>query len=155
MYEKFGLFINGDWIKSFQNGEVRSPVTEGVLGTVSMASPRDTVSAIDAAERAMTDLRKMGGFERADALHRAADAMISRKSEAAHMISSETGKPIAQAEREWSLACDQFRWYAEEARRIYGSGKPCPRWTFRNYRRTCWYCRSIHCMEFPSSTTSS
>ncbi|WP_278360307.1 NAD-dependent succinate-semialdehyde dehydrogenase [Thalassospira xiamenensis] len=120
MYEKFGLFINGDWIKSSQNGEVRSPVTEGVLGTVSLASPRDTVSAIDAAERAMTDLRKMGGFERADALHRAADAMISRKSEAAHMISSETGKPIAQAEREWSLACDQFRWYAEEARRIYG-----------------------------------
>ena len=36
------------------------------------------------------------------------------------MISTETGKPIAQAEREWALACDQFRWYAEEARRIYG-----------------------------------
>ena len=46
--------------------------------------------------------------------------MIRRKDEAARMISTETGKPIAQAEREWGLSCDQFRWYAEEARRIYG-----------------------------------
>lgn len=36
------------------------------------------------------------------------------------MISSETGKPIGQAQREWALTIDQFRWYAEEARRIYG-----------------------------------
>ena len=36
------------------------------------------------------------------------------------MISSETGKPIAQGQREWALTVDQFRWYAEEARRIYG-----------------------------------
>ena len=36
------------------------------------------------------------------------------------MIILETGKPIAQAGREWGLSIDQFRWYAEEARRIYG-----------------------------------
>ena len=36
------------------------------------------------------------------------------------MISLETGKPIAQSGREWGLSIDQFRWYAEEARRIYG-----------------------------------
>src|SRR5690606_40000037 len=63
---------------------------------------------------------EMGGFARANALHSAADAMLGRTQEARFMISSETGKPLAQAEREWNLACDQFRWYAEEARRIYG-----------------------------------
>jgi succinate-semialdehyde dehydrogenase/glutarate-semialdehyde dehydrogenase len=46
--------------------------------------------------------------------------MVRRAPEAARMISSETGKPIAQAGREWVLSTDQFRWYAEEARRIYG-----------------------------------
>jgi len=46
--------------------------------------------------------------------------MIRRAAEAARMISSETGKPIGQAQREWALTIDQFRWYAEEARRIYG-----------------------------------
>jgi len=62
----------------------------------------------------------MGGFARADALHRVADEMAARTDEAATMISAETGKPIAQSGREWGLAVDQFRWYAEEARRIYG-----------------------------------
>jgi succinate-semialdehyde dehydrogenase/glutarate-semialdehyde dehydrogenase len=46
--------------------------------------------------------------------------MMRRAGEAARMISSETGKPLAQAQREWGLSVDQFRWYAEEARRIYG-----------------------------------
>ena len=46
--------------------------------------------------------------------------MIRRKDEAVRMISTETGKPLAQSEREWGLSIDQFRWYAEEARRIYG-----------------------------------
>src|SRR4029078_5019945 len=36
------------------------------------------------------------------------------------MMATEPGRPSAQAEREWGLSCDQFRWYAEEARRIYG-----------------------------------
>jgi len=59
-------------------------------------------------------------FSRADALHRIADEMLRRTDEAARMISLETGKPIAQSQREWGLSIDQFRWYAEEARRIYG-----------------------------------
>ena len=53
-------------------------------------------------------------------MHRIADEMLRRTDEAARMISLETGKPIAQSGREWGLCIDQFRWYAEEARRIYG-----------------------------------
>ena len=97
-----------------------SPVTEKPLGSVAAASPEDTQIAFDAAAAAMDALAEMGGFGRADALHKAADTMIARTDEAAKMISTETGKPIAQSGREWGLACDQFRWYAEEARRIYG-----------------------------------
>lgn len=120
MYEKFGLFINGRWTSGTVTGDVVSPVTEKALGTVPLASVTDTKNAIDAAAAALGKLRDMGGFGRADALHRAADEMLRRSDEAARMISSETGKPIAQAGREWTLACDQFRWFAEEARRIYG-----------------------------------
>ena len=120
MYRDFGLFIGGSWMKGGNTLEVRSPVTEKSLGVIGAASPQDTQRAIDAAAAAMNPLLKMGGFGRADALHRAADAMLTRRDEAAGMISTETGKPVAQSEREWGLACDQFRWYAEEARRIYG-----------------------------------
>lgn len=120
MYSQFGLFIDGGWTPGTDSAKVISPVTESPLGTVPMASADDTRAAIDAAARALPLLREMGGFARADALHKAADEMLRRADEAARMIATETGKPLAQAAREWALSCDQFRWFAEEARRIYG-----------------------------------
>ena len=122
MYEDFGLFIGGKWRDAAAGGRltVVSPVTEQPLGEVPSAGVEDTEAAIAAAGAGMAAWRKMGGFARADALHRIADEMLRRAGEAARMISTETGKPVAQAEREWSLSTDQFRWYAEEARRIYG-----------------------------------
>lgn len=120
MYQKFGIFINGTWRAAQETFEVLSPVTEKPLGNAPLVSAEDTRDAIDAAETALVSLRDMSGYARAEALHKAADAMFARLDEAAEMISRETGKPIAQAGREWTLASEQFRWYAEEARRIYG-----------------------------------
>lgn len=120
MYAKFGLFINGVWVPGSASADVISPVTEKAIGTVPLATALETRQAIDAAASALPKLRAMGGFGRAEALHKAADEMLRRSDEAARMIATETGKPIAQAGREWVLACDQFRWFAEEARRIYG-----------------------------------
>lgn len=120
MYAKFGLFINGNWVPGSASADVISPVTEKAIGTVPLATASETGQAIDAAASALPKLRALGGFGRAEALHKAADEMLRRSDEAARMIATETGKPIAQAGREWVLACDQFRWFAEEARRIYG-----------------------------------
>ena len=120
MYDSFGLFIGGNWTPGASSAEVISPVTGKLLAHGPAASVAQTQAALDAAAAALPLLRAMGGFGRADALHRAADEMLRRSDEAARMITLETGKPIAQAGREWILACDQFRWHAEEARRIYG-----------------------------------
>lgn len=120
MYANYGLFINGRWLAGTVTGEVISPVTGAALGEVTLATADETRAAIEAAATALPKLRAMGGFARAEALHRAADEMLRRAEEGAKMIALETGKPIAQAGREWTLACDQFRWFAEEARRIYG-----------------------------------
>lgn len=121
MYERFGLYIGGGWTAAGGGtSPVISPVTERPLGEAPVARVADTEDAIAAAERGLAAWRARPAFDRADALHAIADEMIRRKGEAARTISTETGKPIAQGEREWGLACDQFRWYAEEARRIYG-----------------------------------
>jgi succinate-semialdehyde dehydrogenase/glutarate-semialdehyde dehydrogenase len=122
MYEKYGLFIDAAW-RSASDGstvEVSSPVSEQPLGMAPSATRADTASALDAAERGLVAWRRVGGFARAAALHQIADEMVRRQSEATRMLTTETGKPLAQSEREWALAVDQFRWYAEEARRIYG-----------------------------------
>src|SRR5579863_2439165 len=122
MYERFGLFVAGQWrpVKSGAKAAVISPVTEASLGEAPVASAADTEEALHAAEAGLKAWRAVPAFTRANALHAIADEMIRRTGEAAKMISSETGKPIAQAQREWALTIDQFRWYAEEARRIYG-----------------------------------
>lgn len=120
MYDQFGLFINGSWVKSTTSIPVFSPVTEESIGDCPTADKQLTEQAIESACLALEKLDAMGGWGRAEALHKVADNMIARADEAAQIISTETGKPIAQAAREWVLAIEQFRWHAEEARRIYG-----------------------------------
>jgi len=122
MYQTYGLFIDGRWRNAADGSTspVLSPVTEKPVGEAPVATSADTEEAIASAARGLAAWRAKSGFERAEALHAIADEMIRRKTEAARMISTETGKPIAQSEREWGLSIDQFRWYAEEARRVYG-----------------------------------
>jgi len=120
MYDSFGCFIDGDWHAGSASLAVSSPATGKPLGQLAAASAEDTHAALEAAAKSVAPMRDMGGFGRADVLHKIADAMLARTEEAKIMISTETGKPLAQSGREWVLACDQFRWYAEEARRIYG-----------------------------------
>lgn len=120
MYKNYGLFIGGAWQSPQYTAPVLSPVTEQVLGEAPAATSTETEAALDAAADGLAAWSSVGNFDRADALHRIANEMTNRTDEAARMISTETGKPLAQSGREWRLACDQFRWYAEEARRIYG-----------------------------------
>ncbi|MBB3302454.1 NAD-dependent succinate-semialdehyde dehydrogenase [Rhizobium leguminosarum] len=122
MYRNFGLFIGGQWrdAEDKATAEVMSPVTQDALGSVPVATVGDTQQALTAARKGFDAWKATSAFARADALHRIADEMLRRTDEAKRMISLETGKPIAQSEREWGLAVDQFRWFAEEARRIYG-----------------------------------
>src|SRR5689334_865903 len=122
MYDNYGLFIDGAWAKAADGAtaEVFSPVTAQSIGSVPTAGLADTQRALAAAAKGFEKWRATAAFARADALHRVADEMIRRTDDAKRMISLETGKPIAQSEREWGLSVDQFRWFAEEARRIYG-----------------------------------
>ncbi len=122
LYRPYGLFIDGRWCPATGNAttEVASPVSERPLGRAPAAARGDTDAALGAAARGFARWSQTAAFTRADALHRIADEMVRRAEDGATMITLETGKPIAQARREWVLACDQFRWYAEEARRIYG-----------------------------------
>jgi succinate-semialdehyde dehydrogenase/glutarate-semialdehyde dehydrogenase len=114
--------VAGEW-RQAANGTkapVISPVTETPLGDVPVAGAADTESSPSRGRGGLKARRATPPFTRADAIHAIADEMVRRAGEAARMISSETGKPIAQAQREWALTVDQFRWYAEEAGWIYG-----------------------------------
>lgn len=122
MYDRFGLFIDGQWRQAGGGGriEVCDPATGEIIGTSPSASVGDVEEAIASAAKGLKLWRATAAWTRADLLHAVASIMASRTEEAARRITLETGKPIAQARREWGLSIDQFRWYAEEARRVYG-----------------------------------
>ncbi len=122
MYEKFGLFLNGQWQQKAGGGtlDIIDPGTGEIIGQVPSASKQDVLDALASAELGLKIWRKTSTWARADVLHAVATVMHNRTEEAAIRITLETGKPIAQSRREWVLSIDQFRWHAEEARRIYG-----------------------------------
>ena len=155
MYGGFGLFIGGAW-RSSAGGAVSpvwSPVTEQVLGEVPAASPADAAEALESAACGLAAWKAKSAFERADALHRVADEMARRRNEGARMISAETGKPLAQSEREWGLAAEQFRWHAEEARRIYGRvvESRVPGGRFEVLREPVGICAAFTAWNFPAA----
>ena len=122
MYENYGLLIGGEWRRHGGAGaiDVTDPATGEVIGAAPAASAADVGEAIAAAEQGLKTWRATQGGARADMLHAVAGIRASRPGAAARRITLETGKPIAQSRREWALSTDQFRWHAEEARRIYG-----------------------------------
>ena len=57
-------------------------------------------------------------------MRKAADLIRERVETIARIMSAETGKPLAEARGETNGAADQYEWYAEEAKRVYGQTIP-------------------------------
>ncbi|MBI3434371.1 MAG: NAD-dependent succinate-semialdehyde dehydrogenase [Proteobacteria bacterium] len=121
-YEGFGLYIGGAWAPALAGATkpVLDPATEDVLGRIPDAGAEDLDRALAAAEAGFARWRKVQPLERAAILRRVADLLRERIEPLARLMSGETGKPLAEARGEWTAAADQFEWYAEETRRIYG-----------------------------------
>lgn len=122
MYEPYGLFIAGSWVGASDGAEreVTDPATEEPVGTIPMATEQDLDRALAAAEEGFAAWRRVSPWDRGAILRRTADLIRERVDSIALIMSRETGKPLAEAKGETNAAADQFEWYAEETKRIYG-----------------------------------
>ena len=122
MYKNYGLYIDGAWRSASDNAEiaVHDPATEQVIGTIPAATGDDLDAALAAASRGIEKWRKTNPWERGALLRKVAELIRERIPAIAEIMSVETGKPIAEAMGETGAAADQFEWYAEETKRIYG-----------------------------------
>lgn len=122
MYQDLDLYINGEWrpASDGQTKPVTDPATEGSLGTIAMATEVDVNAALDAAREGFALWRRTGTWDRAAKIRRAADLIRERADQIATLMSLETGKPKAEALGETGAAADQFEWYSEETKRLYG-----------------------------------
>jgi succinate-semialdehyde dehydrogenase/glutarate-semialdehyde dehydrogenase len=126
MYSEFGLLIDNQWRPAAEGGTlpVHSPATEERIGTIPSASPADVAAVLASAVRGLATWKAMAAWDRAKIMRRAADLIRERTEAIATLMSTETGKPLAEARGETGAAADQFEWYAEEAKRVYGQTIP-------------------------------
>ena len=122
MYEKFGQFIDGKWIKSSsgETYEVINPANEEILGNASKASPEDVEKALKSAQQGLEVWKKTTPWQRSYILRRIADKMREKQDVLAKWMTLEMGKPLNEAKGEVNGAADIFEWNAEETKRIYG-----------------------------------
>ncbi|WP_212526064.1 NAD-dependent succinate-semialdehyde dehydrogenase [Actibacterium sp. MT2.3-13A] len=122
MYNDLNLYIRGDWRPASDNAtkSVTDPSTEEVIGNIAVATEADIEEALSAAKEGFKVWKRTGTWERAAKIRRVAELIRSRTEEIATLMSLETGKPLAEARGETGAAADQFEWYSEETKRIYG-----------------------------------
>jgi succinate-semialdehyde dehydrogenase/glutarate-semialdehyde dehydrogenase len=116
------LFIGGKWLEA-QDGAtmpVDDPATGEILCRVADAGPRDGRLAEAAAVAAQEDWARTSPRERSEILRRAYEIVLSRTDELSLLMTSEMGKPLAEARGEVAYAAEFFRWFSEEAVRIDG-----------------------------------
>ena len=122
MYGDYGLFVDGAW-RPAASGETYvtiNPTDEEPLGEAPSAGEADVLAAIDSARRGMAAWGDVDSWSRARIIRRIGELMVERTEDLARLMTLEVGKPLAQSRREIQLAADQFEWYAEETKRLYG-----------------------------------
>ncbi|MEX2540976.1 MAG: NAD-dependent succinate-semialdehyde dehydrogenase [Trueperaceae bacterium] len=117
-------FITDDWHESERTFSVISPVDGKPLAEIADCGPEEARQAASIAWEAFVRWRATTAFERSDILLRWHDLMLENREELARLMSREMGKPVREARGEVAYAAGFVKWYAEEAKRTYGSVIP-------------------------------
>jgi RHH-type proline utilization regulon transcriptional repressor/proline dehydrogenase/delta 1-pyrroline-5-carboxylate dehydrogenase len=92
-----------------------------LVGAIDFASPADVAAAFATATAAQPGWDARGGAARAALLDQAADAIEFARSRFVHLLVREAGKTLPDAIAEIREAADFCRYYAAEARRLFGA----------------------------------
>ncbi len=122
MYDKFGQFFDGKWMKSSggETYDVINPATEEILGKASKANKKDIELCLKSAEKGLKLWKNTSPWERSKIIKKISDLMREKNKVLAKWLTLEVGKPLKEGVGEASGSADIFEWSAEEAKRIYG-----------------------------------
>ncbi|WP_322105360.1 NADP-dependent succinate-semialdehyde dehydrogenase [Paraburkholderia sp. J41] len=121
-------FIDGEW-QGAEDGatfDVKNPATGALIGTVPRMGAAETRRAIAAANAAWPAWRAKTAKERSVILRKWHDLMMENADDLALILTTEQGKPLAEAKGEIGYAASFLEWFAEEGKRVYGDTIPTP-----------------------------
>jgi succinate-semialdehyde dehydrogenase/glutarate-semialdehyde dehydrogenase len=119
-------FINNRWVTSADTIPVRNPANGQVIGSVPALGAAETRQAIDAAHAAFPAWRALPATRRSELLEALHDAMLAAADDLARIMTLEQGKPLAESRGEIRYGAGFVKWFAEEAKRVYGDTIPAP-----------------------------
>jgi succinate-semialdehyde dehydrogenase/glutarate-semialdehyde dehydrogenase len=117
--------IDGGW-----TGEgsfaINNPVNGALLAKVPFGGTPEATLAVEAAEKAQKSWAKLTAKQRGAVMRKWFDLILANREDLALIMTSEQGKPLAEARGEIDYAASFIEFYAEEAKRIYGETIPSP-----------------------------
>jgi len=119
-------YINGVWQNSLsgESFDVLNPVNNELVARVAKCGTGETSKAISAAEVAFKSWRKTGAKTRYKILMKWHDEIMSNLDDLALILTTEMGKPLSESLGEITYGANYIKWFAEEAKRIYGDTIP-------------------------------
>ena len=118
--------IGGEWVTAASRIRVQNPATGETVGFIPDLGADDTRRAIAAASDAFVAWRAVPASRRAALLEAWHDALMANADPLARLMTLEQGKPLAEARGEIAYGAGFIKWFAEEARRVYGDTIPAP-----------------------------
>ncbi|WP_433696025.1 NADP-dependent succinate-semialdehyde dehydrogenase [Paraburkholderia phenoliruptrix] len=125
---KTAAYIAGEWQGADDDAtfEVVNPATGEVIATVPRMDTAETRRAIAAANAAWPAWRAITAKQRAVILRKWHDLMLEHADDLALILTTEQGKPLAEAKGEIQYAASFLEWFAEEGKRVSGDTIPTP-----------------------------
>jgi succinate-semialdehyde dehydrogenase / glutarate-semialdehyde dehydrogenase len=119
-------YLDGAWVAadSKKTFAVDNPATGEIIGKVPDMGVAETKRAIEAADKAWPAWRAKTAKERAAILRRWFDLMMANQDDLGLILTTEQGKPLAEAKGEIAYGASFVEWFAEEAKRVYGDVIP-------------------------------
>ncbi|HEY1611497.1 MAG TPA: NAD-dependent succinate-semialdehyde dehydrogenase [Paraburkholderia sp.] len=114
--------IDGKWTGAADGARypVINPATGERFCDAADSTARDARAATDAAERALPAWRALLPRERAAILRRWYALIVEHTDDLARLMSTEQGKPLAEARGEVAYGASYVAWFADEGTRVYG-----------------------------------
>lgn len=105
---------------------VTNPASGDILARVASLGAAEVEQAIASSALAQQGWQKRTSHERAKLLRAWYDLIVANADDLALIMTSEQGKPLAEARGEIMYAASFVEWFAEEAKRVYGDVIPHP-----------------------------
>ncbi len=121
-------YLDGAWLDADSRGrfDVDNPGDGSLVGSVPDMGTAEARRAIAAAEAALPAWRALPAKERSRIVRKWYDLIVANADDLALILTTEQGKPLAEAKGEILYGASFVEWFAEEAKRIYGDTIPSP-----------------------------